>query len=76
MSYQRVTSADVNRVDNGLLSDGYATIADEAEEMFLDESLERIAVLAADLSDADLAEHEATHLLVSHGSRTGEDGVL
>jgi hypothetical protein len=61
-------------IDELLLSD-QAQAASEAEERFLDEHLEDIVALAANLPNSEFSEHEAVKLLMSHGSRPWEDEV-
>lgn len=54
-----------------------ALTLDEAEEMYLDSSLDEIARLAAsDLTEEELARHPLMTLLRVRGSRAPEDSVL
>jgi hypothetical protein len=67
-----ITSDDVNRQIDDLLLTGHARTASEAEQMFLDAHLPELVQLVRDLSDDELARHEAIKLLMSHGSRRRE----
>ena len=59
-----------------LLLDGTATTMHEAENQFLDSHLDDIARLMAELRDSELLENPVVQLLLSHGSRSWEDGRL
>lgn len=69
-------SQDVQPEIEQILLSGRASTASEAESIYLDEHLEEIAELAVVLNDRELRDHEAVKLLVSHGSRSWEDGRL
>jgi hypothetical protein len=60
-----------------LLLTGKAQTLDEAEEMYLDESLpEILELLQKPLSDEELARHPLLTLLRVRGSRGREDSLL
>ena len=70
-----LTSDEVNLQIDDLLLTGQARTASEAEEMFLDAHLPELVQLVRELSDDELARHEAIKLLMSHGSRRWEDAL-
>jgi hypothetical protein len=60
-----------------LILSGRARDLDEAEELYLDESLgEVLELLAKPLGDEELAEHPLLTLLRARGSRGREDSLL
>jgi hypothetical protein len=60
-----------------LILEGKARDLDEAEEMYLDESLpELLALLGEPIPDEDLANHPLFMLLRFRGSRGFEDSLL
>jgi hypothetical protein len=60
-----------------LLITGRAKDLDEAEEMYLDESLpEILELLRQPIPDDELAEHPLMRLLRFRGSRGREDSIL
>ncbi len=60
-----------------LILDGRARTLDEAEEIYLDESLpEILALLGQPIPDEELAEHPLITLLRVRGSRGREDSFL
>ena len=59
-----------------LLLDGRAHSAFEAEELYLNENLnEVIALVNSSLSEAEFRDQPLIQLLLSHGSRPGEDSL-
>lgn len=71
-----LNSDKVHAAIDDLLLTGRAETAVEAENLFLDEYLPEIARLTLELDGPALRRHEAIKLLMSHGSRTWEDGQL
>jgi len=71
-----LTSDDVNRAIDELLLSGRAQTMSEAENLFLDEHLDEISRLVTELDEQSFRDHEAIKLLMSHGSRSWEDGAL
>ncbi len=74
-----------NDPDNVLLDDpvlqlivsGRATNLDEAEELYLDESLpEFFRLCGSSMSNAELEQHPLTRLLLVHGMDGLEDSLL
>ncbi len=60
-----------------LILDGKARTLDEAEEMYLDESLpEILELLKKPIPDEELADHPLMTLLRVRGSRGREDSLL
>lgn len=60
-----------------LILTGRAANLDEAEEMYLDESLpEVLELLRQPITDAELAQHPLLTLLRVRGSRGREDSLL
>lgn len=60
-----------------LLLEGRAKNLHEAEELYLDESLDEIfAIIAGPLDDESLARHPLMRLLAAHRSRGWEDSLL
>ena len=66
-------SEEVHALIDDLLLSGKAQTAWEAEEQFLDDHLDDIAILATTLPQDQFVRHEAVKLLMSHGSRPWED---
>lgn len=57
--------------------EGRATNLHEAEELYLDESLDEIfALVASPLDNESLARHPLMRLLAAHRSRGWEDSLL
>ena len=73
---QLMDPAQVDREIDQMLLDGTAQSASDAEEKFLDAHLHDIAQLATYLPDDEFRNHPAIKLLLSHGSRSWEDGAL
>jgi hypothetical protein len=60
-----------------LILEGKARNLDEAEEIYLDESLpDVIELLGKPISDQELSEHPLLKLLRARGSRGREDSIL
>jgi hypothetical protein len=59
-----------------LLLSGAAATLDEAEEMYLDQSLPQVLdLLRGPLSDEELTQHPLLLMLLAHGSRGREDSL-
>lgn len=59
-----------------LLISGEATTVDDAEELYLDRSLDEILRLVqSDLSEAEFRAHPLIQLLMARGSRHWEDAL-
>ena len=59
-----------------LLLSGTARTIDEAEEMYLDDSMQEILdLVGSDLSEEELCRHPLMTLLRSRGSRGWEDSI-
>ena len=60
-----------------LILEGRAKNLHEAEELYLDESLDEIfAIIASPISNEELLRHPLMRLLLAHGMRGWEDSLL
>jgi hypothetical protein len=60
-----------------LILDGRASSLHDAEELYLDSSLDDISrLIASPLDDAALLRHPLMQLLAAHGGRGWEDSLL
>lgn len=60
-----------------LILNGRASNLHDAEELYLDESLDEIsALIASPLDNEDLVRHPLMRLLAAHGMRGWEDSLL
>jgi hypothetical protein len=71
-----LSSDTIHAAIDEMIFNGRAQTAAEAENLFLDEHLPEISRLILELDSTELRKHEAIKLLMSHGSRSWEDGRL